>query len=145
MKSAHCGRFIPHSIAMLTFQMPCKDFRKMKYVTIADQRIYTGQYVLAKPVFNPGSRLPESSMISHIRNVHICSTRFFFEYSFHSCEVSTITTNPFACVEWLACHPQQHVICKPFEVWYSSLFELLEDNSFVPLENIQCLLLSSRC
>ena len=83
----------------------------MKYVTIADQRIYTGQYVLAQPVFNPGSRLPESS-ISYIRNVHICSTCFFsLEYSFHSSEVSTITTNSFACVEWLACHPQQHAIC----------------------------------
>ncbi|SMN01974.1 hypothetical protein SPONN_281 [uncultured Candidatus Thioglobus sp.] len=143
LKTIYCALYPLHSerISHSDFILP-RTYRKMNDVTIAGRRLYSGQYVHAKPFC---SIQQEHSVATVFSDPGICVAELD-HFAVHSFEVSenTSITHAFAIVNWLEQNPNKDMLGKPCEVWYK-YHDFINDacNMFLPLENVSCLLVTA--
>lgn len=117
-------------------------FKKMDSVSVGGNKLRTGLYILAKPVFDfPGSSTLTPTTAFSYANARPAKIEYFVLHSVNTCD--KIVTNAFAVVNWPAYHPAQHHIGKPFEVWCYSVFENNSSNHFLPVDNFVTYLLTA--
>ena len=120
-------------------------FKKMNSISINGKKLRTGQYILAKNVFDfprlANSSTPVSTVFSDA-NARPAKIEYFL---LHSVEISDtkFITNAFAVVNWPMRHSAQHHLGKPYEVWCYSVFETCNKNHFLPLDNFVAYLLTA--
>ena len=124
---------------------PPQSYRRMSDITINEQKLKSGQYVLAKNVFNFEINL-------HVEEAHtvfndpLLRPAIVDHFAVYSAVIDDSTiTHGFAVVRWPMCHPLRNHFGKPYQVWCNSLFESSLENFLLPLENIHSLLLATRC
>ena len=61
-------------------------------------------------------------------------------FAVHSFQVDSVNITAFALVNWADSHPNRHLLGKPYELWCKYSVR----NSFLPIENISCLLVCSQ-
>ncbi len=101
-------------------------------------RVESGQYIHARPVFAEST----ASVQTVFTNPDLRVARIQ-RFAMHSFQVHDSVTNshPFAVVDWVECHLSRYALGKPYEIWCNSAYVSDPRNSFVPLENVSCLLL----
>ena len=105
----------------------------MTYVTVNGQKITTGQYVLAKSIFSFSSGSPP---------LRPAKVEYFFKHTIFVNECDSIV-NFFATVSWPMCHPFQHHIGKPYEIWCVNAYETCNKNCFLPVHYFNTVLLTA--
>ena len=122
-----------------------QSYRKMSNVTIHEQKLVSGQYVLAKNVFNFETSLgvEEADTVFTDPLLRPAMVDHFALYSLPVNDSSII--HGFAVVRWPMCHPFRNHFGKHYQVWCNSLFESSLGNFLLPLENIHSLLLTAQC
>jgi len=117
--------------------LPCI-YRRMNNITITGQRINSGQYVHAKPAFLNETAPEQAVSVFTDPALHAAEIQHFTVHSFQADGVNI--THAFALVNWADSHPNRHLLGKPYELWCKCSFR----NSFLPIENISCLLVCSQ-
>ena len=113
-----------------------QSYKRMKSVTVKGQEIYSGQYVLAKPVFPFREEAANRTVFSD-PSLRPAKIDHFCIHSFET------IVHGFAVVSWPLYHPVCNTFGIPYQVWCHSLYECSSDNCFLPLENISSLLLTA--
>ena len=98
-------------------------------------------YVMAKPFFL-------SSSMDRI-HVQLAQIQYFIKHSLiippslSSSSSEEQQSYIFAVVKWPQIHPQRHSMGKPVELWCTDLFQHDMNNHFLPIENIESLLMTA--
>lgn len=138
-----CKHIYPQLSEDQEFHFP-STYKKMTSITYQGQEYRAGQYIHAKNVFPFSSTsyasVPTSSFFDPSLRPALVHT--FCVYTFQHADM--FITHPFAFVSWLAQHPLQHSIGKPYQIWCHSLFENSTTNCLVPLENVTSILICAK-
>lgn len=120
-----------------------RSFQKMDYVTIDGQKVKTGQYILAKNVFQFPINLP-SSVDSSFSLADARPAKIYYIFKHSVLVRDDVVSKMFVAVDWPMRHPLQHILGKPYEVWCASALETCNKNFTVPLSNFLTLLLTAQ-
>ena len=122
------------------FSLP-RSYKKMLHVTVQDQKLSSGQCVLARSVFPICSHSQSSpATIFFDPSLHAAKIDYFFVHSF---EINDLCiTCPFAVVHWLLCHPKRHEMGRPLQVWHQT-YEHSPQSAIIPLDYISCPVLTA--
>ena len=118
-----------------------RTYHRMNNVTIMGQRINSGQYVRAKPLFSDDTAPTPTVTVFSDATLHTAKIQHFAVHLFQV-DGKNIT-HAFAIVDWVESHPNKHLLGKPYELWCKCSYVPNICDSFLPLENITCLLVSS--
>lgn len=130
------------SLSFTDIQLP-QSYKRMKSVTIKGQEICSGQYVLAKPVFQfrDEANSAANKTVFYDPSLRPAKIDHFCIHSF--CTDNKNIVHGFAIVSWPLHHPVYNTFGVPYQVWCSSIYESSSNNFILPIENISSLLLTA--